>query len=207
MKIISLGCNCDVGYFIQKYFPQTYDPFDWLWSNIDFIINTFENEYFEFTECEKLNAVWITGQPYTYIFNNQCKGDVERKCSAISLHDANNLSPNEYYVNIPNINEKHQRRFSRLCQFMKNENEEIIFIRKVLYKTQGAVKMIPDSIDNLKYLNNLLKEKYKAKITFYIVDDDNCLEDITSFPENLIVVNSFHQLFPLLSKQLEIMDI
>jgi hypothetical protein len=139
MKVISIGCNCDVGYFIKTNFPDEYYPFDWLWSNIDFIIKTFETDYFEFTKCEKLNAVWVPSQPYTYIFNNNCKGEAERICSAISLHNANNQTPEEYSKNIPKINEKHMRRFSRLYQVFKDKQEEILLVRKVLYKTQGAV--------------------------------------------------------------------
>ena len=45
MKIISIGCNCDVGFFIKRNFNNEYYPFDWIWSNIDFVINTFELDF------------------------------------------------------------------------------------------------------------------------------------------------------------------
>ena len=30
MKIISIGCNCDVGSFIKKNFNSEYYSFDWI---------------------------------------------------------------------------------------------------------------------------------------------------------------------------------
>ena len=95
MKIISIGCNCDVGFFIKNNFNSEYYPFDWIWSNIDFVIKTFETDYFEFTECENLNAVWVPHSKHTYIFNTNCKGDEsERICSAVSVHDSDSHSQN-----------------------------------------------------------------------------------------------------------------
>jgi len=197
MKVISLGCNCDVGYFIKKHFPSEYYPFDWLWSNIDFIIYTFETDYFEFTECDKLNAVWDPLQPYTYIFNNNCNGSTERKCSAISLHDANNQTPEEYSRNIPRINEKYRRRFSRLYNVLQNENENILFLRKVLYRSQGAVKMVPDTNSKLNYLSDLLRNKFQANIRICVIDDDNCIDKSERLNENIMVVHSFDEILHL----------
>ena len=153
MKVISIGCNCDVGFFIKNNFNSEYYPFDWIWSNIDFVINTFELDYFEFTECEKLNPVWDPPNQHTYIFNNNCKGDKERICSAVSVHDADFQSQTQYISNIPLINEKYKRRFTRLYDVL-NQTEDIILIRKVLDKSQGAVTK---SFDNIGQSNlNLL---------------------------------------------------
>ena len=57
MKIISIGCNCNVRTFLNDndFSAESY-PFDWIWTNIDFVIKTFETDYFDFTECEKLNV-------------------------------------------------------------------------------------------------------------------------------------------------------
>ena len=126
-------------FFIKQNFNGETYPFDWIWSNIDFVINTFEKDYFEFTECEKLNSVWSPNSKHTYIFNNNCKGENERICSAVSLHDADSLSQTQYISNIPLINEKYTRRFKRLYDTL-NQDEDIILIRKVLDKGQGAVK-------------------------------------------------------------------
>ena len=192
MKIISIGCNCDVGFFIKKNFNREYYPFDWIWSNIDFVINTFERDYFEFTECEKLNPVWEPPNQHTYIFNNNCKGDKERICSAVSVHDADFQTQTQYISNIPLINEKYTRRFKRLYDAL-NQNEDIILIRKVLDKTQGAVKKNFDTNEKINYLSELLSKKFKAKISICIVDDEGYINK-NNMSNNIKVFKSFNEL-------------
>ena len=194
MKIISIGCNCDVGFFIKKHFSSEYYPFDWIWSNIDFVINTFERDYFEFSECEKLNAVWVPPNQYTYIFNNNCKGDKERICSAVSVHDADFQSQSQYQTNIPSINEKYKRRFKRLYDVL-NQNEDIILIRKVLDKTQGAVEKRFDTNEKLNYLSELLSTKFKANITMCIVDNEDFINTNEPLNTNIKIFKSFDNLF------------
>ena len=70
-------------------------PFDWMWTNIDFILKTLESDFLEFTEVEKLNAVWEPNQFHTYILNNGCTGGQTRICSALSLHDADHKNRQE----------------------------------------------------------------------------------------------------------------
>lgn len=193
MKIISIGCNCDVGFFIKRNFNNEYYPFDWIWSNIDFVINTFEEDYFEFTECEKLNPVWEPPNEHTYIFNNNCKGDKERICSAVSIHDADFQSQTQYISNIPLINEKYTRRFKRLYDAL-NQDEDIILIRKVLPKTQGAIKKNFDTNEKINYLSELLSKKFKAKILICIVDNEGCINK-NNILNNIKVFNSFNELF------------
>jgi hypothetical protein len=190
MKIISIGCNCDVGYFIKNNFNSEYYPFDWIWSNIDFVINTFEGDYFEFTECEKLNNVFIP--PTAYIFNNNCTGGDIRICSAVSLHDGHFNTPSQYYSNIPLINEKFKRRFKRLYDAL-NQDEDIILIRKVLDKTQCAVKKNFDTNEKINYLSELLSKKFKAKISICIVDDEGFINK-NKISNNIKVFNSFNEL-------------
>ena len=188
MKVIGIGCNCDVGKFIKLNFNTHYYPFDWIWSNIDFVINTFEKDYFEFTECEKLNNVFIP--PTAYILNNNCKGGDIRICSAISLHDGHFDTPSEYYSNIPLINEKYKRRFERLYDIL-NQNEDIILIRKVLDKTQGAVQQNFDTNEKINYLSELLSKKFKANITICIVDDEGFINNQIQLNKNIKLFNSF----------------
>ena len=192
MKIISIGCNCDVRFFIKKYFNSESYPFDWIWSNIDFVINTFERDYFEFTECEKLNPITISPHVHTYIFNNNCKGDNDRICSAVSVHDADNQSRSQYISNIPSINEKYIRRFKRLYDIL-NRDEEIILIRKVLIRSQGAVKKTFDTNEKINYLSELLSKKFKAKITICIVDNENHINK-NNISNNIKLFNSFDEL-------------
>lgn len=194
MKIIGIGCNCDVSSFIKNNFNSEYYPFDWMWSNIDFVINTFERDYFEFTECEKLNPVWHDPPHHTYIFNNNCKGYKERICSAVSVHDADFQSQAQYISNIPFINEKYTRRFKRLYDAL-NQYEDIILIRKVLDKTQGAVKSNFDTNEKINYLSEILSKKFKAKITICVVDDEGHINKNNVLKNNIKVFNSFDELF------------
>lgn len=189
MKIISIGCNCDVGFFIKNNFNSEYYPFDWIWSNIDFVINTFEKDWFEFTECEKLNPVWVPPSEHTYIFNNNCKGSEERICSAVSVHDADFQTPAQYISNIPAINEKYKRRFNRLYDVL-NSNENVILIRKVLDKGHGAVKKSFDTNEKINYLSELLSKKFKANITICVVDDEGFI-NTSSLNHNIKLFRSF----------------
>jgi hypothetical protein len=194
MRIISIGCNCEVGFFIKNNFNSEYYPFDWIWSNIDFVINTFERDYFEFTECEKLNAVWVPPNKHTYIFNNNCKGNTERICSAVSVHDADFQSQNQYISNIPLINEKYKRRFTRLYDVL-NQTEDIILIRKVLDKSQGAVTKSFDTNEKINYLGEILSKKFKANITICIVDNEGFINKNSSLNNNIKLFDSFQELF------------
>jgi hypothetical protein len=193
MKVISLGCNCDVAFFIKNNYASEYYPFDWIWSNIDFVINTFEKDYFEFTECEKLTPVWVSDSEHTYIFNNNCKGGQERLCSAISLHDADNQNQEQYISNIPLINEKYTRRFKRLYDVL-NQPEDIILIRKVLDGSQGAVKKSYDTNDKINYLSELLSKKFKANITLCVVDNENFITESGLMHKNIKLFKSFDEL-------------
>jgi len=193
MKIIGLGCNCDVGFFIKYNFPGEYYPFDWIWSNIDFIIDTFDSDYFEFTECEKLNPIWSPPNEHTYIFNNNCNGGIDRICSALSVHDADNLSKEQYLSNITSINDKYKRRFKRLYDIL-NSNEEIILIRKVLDKNQGAIKKSFESDEKINKLSNILSEKFNSNITICVIDDQNFL-NANNLNKNIILFKSFDELF------------
>jgi hypothetical protein len=198
MKIISIGCNCDVGFFIKNISNKEYYPFDWIWSNIDFVINTFEKDYFEFTECEKLNAVWVPNVKHTYIFNNNCNGLDERICSAVSVHDADSQSKYEYFKNIQIINDKYKRRFKRLYDLL-NSNEEIILIRKVLDRKQNAIKKDYDSNEKLNYLSELLSKKFKANIKIWVIDNENFIKK-ELLKENIKLFDSFDEVFLYLKK-------
>jgi hypothetical protein len=193
MKVIGIGCNCDVGEFIKKNFSSEYYPFDWIWSDIDFVINTFEKDYFEFTECEKLNAIWIPPYQHTYILNNKCNGGKERICSANSVHDADFQSQNEYISNIPLINQKYIRRFERLYNLL-NKNEDIILIRKVLIKEQGSINKNIDTTEKINYLSEILSKKFRASITICIVDNEGSIIKNNSLNDNIKVFDSFDEL-------------
>ena len=193
MKLISLGCNCEVTSLIRRVSATHSFPFDWLWSNIDFIINTFERDYFEFTECEKLRPVWVEGSPSVYIFNNNDDGSPDRICSAVSLHDADFQKEPEYISNIPKINEKYKRRFARLYEIL-NTDDVVIFIRKVLDKTQGAVKKDYDSNEKINYLSELLTKKFKARILIFLVDNEGFIDKDKYLRDNIVLFRSLDEI-------------
>lgn len=189
MKIISIGCNCDVSLFIKKNYSSVYYAFDWIWSNIDFVIKTFESDYFEFTECEKLNAVWNPPHKHTYIYNNNCNGGENKTCSALTLHDADNLNYSQYVLKIPFINEKFKRRFERLYNVL-NTKEDVILIRRVLDKSYTNIKKVYETTEKVSYLYNLLTSKFSANITLCIVDNHQFI-DHTVLSKNIKIFNSF----------------
>jgi hypothetical protein len=197
MKVIGLGSNCDVAFFLKKHYPGEYYPFDWIWSNIEFVIKTFETDMFDFAHCETLTPKWEPGSYHTYFFNNGCTGGKDRICSAASLHDADHYTPDTINAHIPIINEKYKRRFQRLYDTL-NSDENIIIVRKVLDKHQGAVKLILDSKESITHLMNLFKKKYKAHITLCLVDDgyfhkEEIHKDVKCF-------QSFDELLPFLKQ-------
>ena len=73
MKVISLGNNCDIAQMLRyNNLRKEGYPFDWIWTSIDFLIETFTTDYFVFTECEKLICKSeFNGNSDTYIeYNN-----------------------------------------------------------------------------------------------------------------------------------------
>lgn len=190
-KIISIGCNCDSTMFLKKINKKNESfPFDWIWSNIDFIYNTFNTDYFEFTEVQKLNAVWDKPHPHTYIFNNNCKGGKNRICSAISVHDADYKSKKQYEMMIPEINNKYKRRFNRLYNELNKSGNNIILIRNTLPINQGAVEPIQDDEDKINKLMILLKKKFIANIKLVIIDK-NLLFNNDKLEKDIFLFNSF----------------
>jgi len=157
MKVISLGCNCDVTYFFGRNMAETY-PFDWIWSTLDFVYSTFASDHFIFTECEKLNAVWHPPFPHTYIHNHKNP----RECTAVSLHDADQHTPEQSAAEIPEINAKYERRFERLYATLCSTppTEPIYLVRKVLNNDQRAVRNEPDTPAKLNALAALLLTKF-----------------------------------------------
>jgi hypothetical protein len=147
---------------------------------------------FWITECEKLNPIWDSRYPHTHIFNNNCKGDNERICSAVSVHDTDFQNQTQYISNIPLINEKYTRRFKRLYDTL-NQDEDIILIRKVLDTTQGAVKNNFDTNEKLNYLSELISKKIKAKISICVVDNESYINK-NNISNNIKIFDSFSEL-------------
>ena len=191
MKVVSLGCNCDIGYFIKHNFAHEYYPFEWIWSTLDFVIKVLEEGVIDFMDCEKL----ITNRTpnvnpalnwNTAIYN----GDAIYNGTAASIHDADNMTEEEYIANIPVINERYKRRMNRLMDTLNGE-EHICFVRKTL-GSQGHIQPTLDTPEQLNKLVAVLK-KFKAPITLCVLDeekyiDKNGLHDIQYF-------DSFHNLW------------
>jgi hypothetical protein len=196
MKVVSLGCNCKVGYFIKHNFAHEYYPFEWIWSTLDFVIRVFEEERIDFMECEKLNTIRThNADPNlnwnTSIFNNGCKGGVERICTSASIHDADNMTEEEYIANVPVINERYKRRMARLLDTLNGE-EPIMLVRKTLEKDQQSIQPTLDTAEDLNHLAKLLK-KFKAPITLCVLDEEKYI-DRTKL-NDIQYFDSFHNLW------------
>jgi len=190
MKVVSLGCNCDIGFFIRHNFRHHSYPFDWLWTTLDFIIDVFEKDYFEFTECEKLNAV--PTEYHMCLFNNNCDGGLERVCSALSVHDADHMTEPQFREAIPMINEKYKRRFARLYDLL-NGDEPVLLVRKTLAQNQGAVIKNIDTTQNLNRLRKILA-KFKAPITLCVLDEEKYI-DRTTLDREIELFDTFQNLY------------
>jgi hypothetical protein len=190
-KIISIGCNCNLTFFLKQINKRNDSyPFDWIWSNIDFVYKSFNEDYFEFTEIEKLNAVWDKPHPHTYIFNNNCLGQKNRICSAVSVHDADNKSESEFKKMIHEINKKYKRRFNRLYNELNTPGNNIILIRNTLPINQGAVKPIQDNEDKINKLIKLFKKKFVANIKLVVIDK-NLIFDDSKIDNDIILFYSY----------------
>jgi hypothetical protein len=199
MKIISIGCNCNVRTFLNNnnFTTEAY-PFDWIWTNIDFVIKTFETDYFDFTECEKLNGMFCSSNKHTYIHNDNCKGGDETICSGLSLHDGFFKSQEDYVSNIPIINEKYKRRFKRLYDVL-NSSADIFLIRKVIQKQEyNPVKSIFETDEKINYLSEILSKKFKSNITICVIDDENFLNR-NSTKDNIKIFNDYNELLLFLN--------
>ena len=146
MKIISIGCNCNARTFIKDNFNMESYPFDWLITNIDFLINVFETSSFDFCNIENLY----------YNFTNETIHIRNKNNSALSIHDMEGLNQQQFKQQIPIVNEKYERRLKRLYDVL-NSNEEVLLIRQILEK-QSSVNQVDDSTEKLNYLSNLLKK-------------------------------------------------
>jgi hypothetical protein len=80
-----------------------------------------------------------------------------------------------------------------LYSVLNDPNEEIILIRKVLYKEQGAVVNVLDCHQKINDLRELLIRKFKAKISLYVIDEDLYLNK-SQLNENIKVFKSFDEL-------------
>ena len=87
------------------------------------------------------------------------------------------------------VNERYKRRFARLYETL-NSDEDVIIIRKVLDKDQGAVNKVQDSNEKINYLSDLLSKKFKAKITLCVVDDESFITK-SGLNDNVKLFNSF----------------
>ena len=162
MKIISIGSNCNPRSFIKKYYRMESYPFDYLITNIDFVINTFEtsnfdfcsikNLYFDYKECKHHQNLHIKNKETDY--------------TALSIHD---IKINEDLSKvIPVVDEKYKRRFKRLYDILNSE-EEVLLIREILDK-QDSVIQINDTIEKLDYLYNLVQKKFNKSVTMCVIE-------------------------------------
>jgi len=169
VKFISIGCNCDVAGFLKrkKFIDLTY-PFDWIWSNIEFIKSTFRDDFHSFTDIQNLTVHRLTPFLHTYIKNHDN--------SAISLHDADYLTETEYIEKVPYINEKYKRRLIRMY------NDEIVLVRMILPSEFDKINNIPETTSEFLNLLSTLDKKFKSNINIFIVDTQHTLIETSNHP-------------------------
>ncbi len=184
MKVISLGNNCDIAQMLRyNNLRKEGYPFDWIWTSIDFLIETFTTDYFVFTECEKLICKSeFNGNSDTYVeYNNNNNNSYNELSSnnklikAISVHDADNMkNENELREKIVEINEKYKRKFERLYSDINNE-DKILFVRKISPANEIPLDNTTDTIEKIEELYRLLISKFKCKIIICILDEKGVL--------------------------------
>ena len=180
--IISLGCRCSVAQFLQDNgLRQKSYPYDWIWTNLKFIYNSLNTNCFAFSEIEKANISHFSNDnkhPHTYIYDNDY--------TAISVHDADRISKDDFPKIIPDINEKYKRRFDRLINEL-NKKQNVLLLRQILPTniTSKLDKTI-DSVELINSLNTLLKTKFMANITLIIIDKENII-DINELDDSIIL--------------------
>lgn len=200
MKIISLGSCCEVSYCIRSFVSQETYPFDWIWSNIDFVIESFLTGKFEFMACENLYVSWKPPHYYTYIYNRPYTS-IENTSTALSLHDARFTSPDVFLNDssaIDNINEKYTRRWSRLLGNLNDPNEHCVLVRFILPKEQKAILSSQESVSKLNMLYSLFtnNSNYVAKITFIVIDNENTIlaDDANGLDKGIVLLKCLDSL-------------
>jgi len=164
MKIISIGSNCNVRDFIRKNYNMETYPFDWLITNINFLIDVFETSTLDFCSIENLY--------YDFSHNTIHIMNKNTEWSALSIHDTKGLGLNRqlFIQKIPVINKKYQRRFERLYNVLHSD-KEIFLIRQIL-EEQQSVSQEHDSLEKLNYLLSLLENKFNKNIIICIVNSE-----------------------------------
>lgn len=176
MYIISIGCNCEVADFLRaNQFRHQSFPFDWIWSSIEFILQTFTTDVFEFTDIGKLQIVKDPPHIGTYVFNNHCKGLQKRICTAVSVHDGDNMTLDAFMCHIPTLNAKYRRRFARLYSIL-NEDTDVVLVRLVKPSAQGAIEPSPETAETIELFYRFIQGKFKARITLCVVDKEETLQ-------------------------------
>lgn len=152
-RIISIGQDCGVGRALRtlKYKDASY-PFDWSVSLLDFIIESFKNDFNNFN-----NVLDICSN----IENEKKKPQINNKM--YFYHDL-------YYSEIINNSknkadfyEKYSRRIKRLLELL-NSDLKILFIRKCPI----------DKIKDIEKLYYIIKNKYpKLKFKIMLINNIN----------------------------------
>ena len=175
-EIISLGSNCKISERLKRYNLKKYTYlFDWMWSSISFIIKFFEKKEFEYCDVSKLNFIWERKSRHTYISNNECKEQKEKICTALSVHDATDFTKDTINEEIPNINERYQRRYNRLLELL-NSNKSVLFVRLVKPLSQGAIEKSKETADDYIDLHNIIKNNYNINFFILIIDEDKIID-------------------------------
>lgn len=78
MKVVSLGCNCYVGLFLRDHFPGEFYPFDWIWSTLGFVVETFETDRLAVMDSERKDVKIVHDTEEESIVREKYKRRFER---------------------------------------------------------------------------------------------------------------------------------
>ncbi len=145
-NVCSLGTLCHTSYFIKQSNLKTESyPFDWIYSNINVIIDCLEDNFSKF--LDKKYYVNVKNSP---------------ACSH-SLYG--NSMFNHYNPLKPEIYDYYSRCVNRFINLLNNSNNKLFIILNV---NQNNNKNIDSDIINLYKLNNLLLSKTSNYKILYI---------------------------------------
>lgn len=153
-KIVSLGSNCEVGIALRSRSLKTESyPFDWIWSNISFIIDIFKNRTKQI-DLDSFNL--IIGKEHLYLHNHQIMlvHDFDDYVNIVKTEE----NKNELKSKLKSVTETYNRRLERLTNLCLS-GKRILFVR--LSKINGPSELKEqDSVEKVIELIHAIEDSY-----------------------------------------------
>jgi len=181
-KFISLGRYCNVSFNIRKYVQpnSATNFFDWQRTDFKAVIDILN------TECidEIFNIENIVVDDVTYRSHNDLtltlKNFNEKNLTLLFHHDIRYDDNREINVKLNEFIDKYKRRFYRLIDIIKNDNENKIFICRIFdnFDYENDIKLFDKILrkhnENINYILVLLSDDVNED--YYYVRFENYLK-------------------------------